>query len=409
MPDYHATVLLIDDSIADRMFFRRCLERSQEYSYRILEAPTETAGLQLCQHQPDIILCNWRSDQAGLDFLEQMQQPEQESIPIILLIEQRNDQSVSQVLQSPVKDYLVKTELSADLLCRTVRSVVEQSRLQQQLAAAERRLAQMQLEQHRGSLATYQQLQQALEELKTQKTERLRYQNLCNFSPNGYLVTDTGGKIQTANQAAARLFKQDLTYLLGKSFMSFVPLQERQHFCARLQQLSPGQSQTWELDLEVQQASPVSVAITVALSCDAQGEVTGYHWLLRDNREQKRSEADRRQIELEVLRSHDLREAIFNESADALFLVDTKTLLTTDCNDRAVELFQATAKSDLIGIEGRILQRQAFTDEEIEQITAQINTQGFWSCELEYTTLQGQSFWGNLAVNQITVAGQTQN
>ena len=59
---------------------------------------------------------------------------------------------------------------------------------------------------------------------------------------------------------------------------------------------------------------------------------------------------ERKQTELEITKSRDLLEAVYNESADALFLVDTESGLTTDCNNRAVELFAASSKAELIGI-----------------------------------------------------------
>ncbi|BAY12073.1 PAS domain-containing protein [Calothrix sp. NIES-2098] len=115
---------------------------------------------------------------------------------------------------------------------------------------------------------------------------------------------------------------------------------------------------------------------------------------------------ERKQTELEITKSRDLREVIYNESTDALFLVDAETLLNTDCNDRAVELFQASSKAELLGINGKILQKRDFTAEESAAIIAEIEQQGFWCREIEYLTKQGNSFWGNIAVKQIAVADQ---
>jgi PAS domain S-box-containing protein len=118
---------------------------------------------------------------------------------------------------------------------------------------------------------------------------------------------------------------------------------------------------------------------------------------------------ERQNIQKELTHTQELREAIFNESADALFLVDPQTLLTLDCNRRAVELFQANDKSDLIGIEGQSLQRHQFSAKALAAIVSQIQRQGFWSQELEYVTRQGNCFWGNIAAKPITVAEQTFN
>ncbi len=118
---------------------------------------------------------------------------------------------------------------------------------------------------------------------------------------------------------------------------------------------------------------------------------------------------DRKLAEAALNHSHALREAIFNESTDALFLVDTATLLTIDCNLPAVKLFEASSKNQLIGIEGHTLQRYQFSDVEIAAINLELATKGFWSQEVEYITCQGKLFWGNLAVKPITIAGLTLN
>ncbi len=117
----------------------------------------------------------------------------------------------------------------------------------------------------------------------------------------------------------------------------------------------------------------------------------------------------RKQAEQELIKNRDLREAIFNESADALFLVDSQTLLTLDCNRQAVEMFGVADKAELIGIEGHILQRYQFSADEMAAIVAELDLKGFWSREIEYVTRQGNIFWGNIAAKPITVAGRTLN
>jgi PAS domain S-box-containing protein len=118
---------------------------------------------------------------------------------------------------------------------------------------------------------------------------------------------------------------------------------------------------------------------------------------------------ERKLAEQELIRSRDLQEVIFNESADALFLVDPVTLLTLECNQRAVELFGAVNKSELIGIPGHMLQRQEFTPEELFAINLEMLTEGFWSREIEYITYRGNYFWGNIAAKSITVGGRSLN
>ncbi|QHG19516.1 response regulator [Nostoc sp. ATCC 53789] len=118
---------------------------------------------------------------------------------------------------------------------------------------------------------------------------------------------------------------------------------------------------------------------------------------------------ERLQAEQKLTHNIDLREAIFNESADAIFLVDPQTLLTLDCNRRAVELFEAANKTELLEINGQKLQRHPFTASETDAIVADMQSKGVWSREIEYVTLKGHIFWGNIAAKPITVAGRTMN
>jgi PAS domain S-box-containing protein len=119
--------------------------------------------------------------------------------------------------------------------------------------------------------------------------------------------------------------------------------------------------------------------------------------------------SDRKQAEQELIRSRDLHEAIFNESTDAVFLVDPQTLLILDCNRRAVRLFGAADKAELIGVAGHTLQRHQFSESELAAIVAEMQAKGFWSREIEYVTRQGDFFWGNIAAKPIMVAGCTMN
>jgi PAS domain S-box-containing protein len=119
--------------------------------------------------------------------------------------------------------------------------------------------------------------------------------------------------------------------------------------------------------------------------------------------------SDYKQAESELRQHKELRETIFNESTDAIFLVDPKTLLVIDCNRRAVELFEMESKDNLIGIAGHTLQKQPFTQEELDEIVAQMQQKGFWSQEIEYITRKGNHFWGNLAAKPIQIAEQRLN
>ncbi len=132
-------------------------------------------------------------------------------------------------------------------------------------------------------------------------------------------------------------------------------------------------------------------------------------WVARDISDVYNELRLRIQVEQELRKQKELRETIYNESTDALFLVDPKTHRITDCNGRAVELFEVTGKEDLIGVEGYTLQRHPFTPEELNESIAQMYQKGFWSREVEYLTRKGKIFWGNITGKPVKIASETVN
>ncbi|MEZ5582877.1 MAG: PAS domain-containing protein [Candidatus Competibacteraceae bacterium] len=99
--------------------------------------------------------------------------------------------------------------------------------------------------------------------------------------------------------------------------------------------------------------------------------------------------------------NRELLTALFEESTDALFLLDPETLLTVDCNRRAVELFEVGDKSELLGIAGHTLQQQSCTDEGLQAFAARLHSRGSWSMEAEYVTRQGKLILSHLAAKSI--------
>jgi len=116
-----------------------------------------------------------------------------------------------------------------------------------------------------------------------------------------------------------------------------------------------------------------------------------------------------KQLQQEVKLQRDFQELLFDQSNDALFIVDTVTLRTLECNQRAVEMFDATSKAELIEIEGHRLQKQPFTQAELDEIQQEINQNKLWSKELEYVSFAGREFWGDLSARQITFGRQQFN
>lgn len=139
-----------------------------------------------------------------------------------------------------------------------------------------------------------QELQLAAEELRQQNDELAekhkvvqaecqRYQELFEFAPDGYLVTDTEAVILQANRTAAQLLNFPLERLVTKPLVVFVAAEERRDYASKLHQLQRGESiKNWQVQVQPWHSSCIKVSFTVVPIQDLQGEVVGLRWQLQD-------------------------------------------------------------------------------------------------------------------------------
>jgi len=135
------------------------------------------------------------------------------------------------------------------------------------------------------------------------EAESKRYQELFDFAPDGYLVTDVLGTIREANCAAATMLNVPQKFLIGKPLVNFIPYEERSAFRLQLQQLhNTERVQEWELRLFPRHTTEFDATLTVVTIRNNNGDVAGWRWLMRDITARKQVEAKLREIELQNLR-----------------------------------------------------------------------------------------------------------
>lgn len=263
----------------------------------------------------------------------------------------------------------------------------------------------------------YQQVEVALSQLNQELEARVadRTQDLQDsenrllegqqFAHMGTWQLDITNWRYTCSRELCNIFRinpveTEITYEQLNSYFVLADRQIREVLLAKL--IKDGQEYSMDFEIIRGDGTRGYVLSKARPDFDESGKVIRVFGIIMDITERKETEA-------EILKNRNLWEAVFNESADALFLVDYETLITIDCNARAVEMFEANIKDDLINQCGNLLQKTQFTSEEIATIQREMNAYGFWTTELEYVTLQGNVFWGSLACTVIMVAGQVMN
>jgi PAS domain S-box-containing protein len=110
-----------------------------------------------------------------------------------------------------------------------------------------------------------------------------RYQELFDGVPEAYLVTDIHGLIREANRPAAHLLHIDRAHLTGLPLAVFVAPEMRSAFRKQLAGLKHGaEVREWVIRVQPRHQPPVPVVCHVVPALDADGQLIGLRWLLRD-------------------------------------------------------------------------------------------------------------------------------
>lgn len=124
--------------------------------------------------------------------------------------------------------------------------------------------------------------------------EQYRYQNLFEFAPDGYLVTDLSGKISEVNQVALELLAIRRDYILGKPLDLFVALDNRDFFYRQFHHClsSTNAKTTWEITLKKRQGEFFPAEISVIQNINPMNSQPQLFWLIRNISDRKRAEQE---------------------------------------------------------------------------------------------------------------------
>jgi signal transduction histidine kinase len=138
-------ILIIEDSVEDRVFYRRHIAKGHEENYSFFETASAEEGLRLCRElTPDCVLLDYQlPDMDGLEFLDRLSIiVRQATIPIIMLTGRGNEEVAVQAMKKGIHDYLVKG-LNTNGLRQVVHSAIDQGVLRRQIASQRQELERM--------------------------------------------------------------------------------------------------------------------------------------------------------------------------------------------------------------------------------------------------------------------------
>ena len=275
------TLLIVEDLATDRELYRRALNQDSSCTYHLLEAESVAAGMELCRTSSiDAILLDYRlPDGDGLAFLAELHaQSNGSSPPVVMLTGIGNEGVAVRAMKLGAEDYLVKCDLTPELLRSTMRMTIENTRLRLQL----------------------QQSQEQAKLLLQAKNQQIT--TIWESMTDAYVTLDREWRMTYANPAATEVVRQ-LVGLAPEEFLG------KTHW-----EVFP-----WSVGNIVEQEYRRAVTDRVAVHFEVLYEPTGTWFELhaypseiglgiyfRDINERKRNEIDRIQAERERDRFFDL-------------------------------------------------------------------------------------------------------
>jgi PAS domain S-box-containing protein len=135
-------ILIVDDFAADRELYRRYLLADSRSTYHPIEAESVAEGLELCANQQiDAVLLDYMlPDGDGLEFLAALAQRHRDNPPPVVMMTGQGSENIAvRAIKLGAQDYLVKRDLTSELLQLTVRKAIDNHRLRLQLQHVEAR------------------------------------------------------------------------------------------------------------------------------------------------------------------------------------------------------------------------------------------------------------------------------
>jgi PAS domain S-box-containing protein len=99
-------------------------------------------------------------------------------------------------------------------------------------------------------------------------------------------------------------------------------------------------------------------------------------------------------------------QSMFDNSSDALFLMDMMKSKIVKANKRAVDLFEMEKESDFFDYGGLDFHKTEPSLKELEAIRTILFEKGLYEGEILYSTNLGKEFWGALAIRLIYIGGK---
>ncbi|MFZ4398788.1 MAG: PAS domain S-box protein [Bacteroidales bacterium] len=173
-----------------------------------------------------------------------------------------------------------------------------------------------------------------------QKSEE-KFQLLFNKAPLGYQSLDFEGNFIEVNQQWLDTLGYEQEEVIGKWFGDFLTPAYQDGFRKRFPKFKAQGHIHSEFEMLHKNGEILFIAFEGKIGYDLKGDFKQTHCILQDITGQKRAEKA-------LLASHHLLNSTFDSLHDAVFIIESKTVAITDCNNAAAGIF-GYSRQEIVG------------------------------------------------------------
>ena len=246
--------------------------------------------------------------------------------------------------------------------------------------------------------------------------ERQRYQDLYNFAPDGYLVTDLHGMIREANHMAAEILGVEVTLLATRPLAIFLNADLRSDFRNLVNQIAKDGSniETLETIIARKDGSSIPAVLRVTAARRVHDGERELRWTLRDVSEQRQARqalrdetALRHRVEASLRRSEVHYRHLVEHASDLVYELDEAGRFTF-CNQHALHRLLGYTELNIVGRKLTELVRPDHRKAVRASITRAFRDRGTYGyLEFPIASHDGQEVWLGQHAAVIEIAGGT--
>lgn len=135
-------ILIVDDDAIDRAYYRQLLTQNSDFSCAIIEAESAAKALELCkkEHIDCILLDYLLSGMNGIEFIKELKKQGHQSIPIVMLTGQGDENIAVTAMKEGVADYIVKSQQNQYNLIKTIQNAIQKFQLEKKVQHQEEQI-----------------------------------------------------------------------------------------------------------------------------------------------------------------------------------------------------------------------------------------------------------------------------